>query len=110
MKDKKTEIPAETPWGAPQDVDIIADGIVFIHTAGHGGYWLSPERNKKVPISLKKKTFCQNGLDGWYEEDCDAALVESVFAKVFPDLPASVTAPGPRDEENGSAASTDEQG
>ena len=87
MKDKqhpKLEYPTDTPWGPPQQVDVIADGIVRIHTAGHGGYWLSPERNKQVPRNLREKTFCQNGLDGWYEEDCDAAIVEAVFYKLMP--------------------------
>lgn len=81
--DVKSEIPKDTPWGTAQEVEIIADGIVFISTASHGGYWLSPERNKKVPRSLREKTFVQNGLNGWYEEDCDAEIVRAVFPEFF---------------------------
>lgn len=87
MKDKvnrsDTDIPTDTPWGPPQDIQVIAPGIVRIDTAGHGGIWLSPERNKKVPMDVKKKTFCQNGLYGWYEEDEDAEIVCNVFPEFF---------------------------
>lgn len=87
MKDMKkhsdTDIPTDTPWGTPQDIRLIAPGIVRIDTAGHGGIWLSPERNKKVPMDVKERTFCQNGLHGWYEEDEDAALVYKVFPEFF---------------------------
>ena len=89
MKDKlnsNLSYPAETPWGTPQDVCIIVDGIVRISTAGHGGYWLSPERNKQVPYQDRLKTFCQNGLNGWYEEDEDYVVVEHVFADLFDSL------------------------
>lgn len=79
----KDYYPTETPWGPPQDVDIIAPGIVSISTAGHGGIWLSPERSKKIPLKVKRKTFCQNGLNGWYEEDCDAQLVSAYFPEEF---------------------------
>ena len=30
-----------TPWGRIQDYHIIADGVVSVSTAGHGGIWLS---------------------------------------------------------------------
>ena len=38
-----------TPWGAAQTVKILIDGIGQVHTAGHGGFKLSHERNLKVP-------------------------------------------------------------
>lgn len=79
----KDYYPRQTPWGPPQDVEIIAPGIVRIDTAGHGGVWLSPERNKHVPLRVRRGTFCQNGLDGWYEEDCDAAKVPRYFPVEF---------------------------
>jgi hypothetical protein len=72
-------IPKTTPWGEPQTTEILAPGIVLFTTASHGGIWLSPERNAQVPLKLKRGSFCGNGLAGWYEEDCDAAIVYQVF-------------------------------
>ena len=68
--------PAYTPWGAVQTVDEIADGILHYTTAGHGGYWLRPEKQAKIPAVLRNApTFGDNGSRGWYEEDCDWCLV-----------------------------------
>ncbi len=83
MVEDRTEYPVDTPWGPPQEVAIIAPGIMWISTASHGGYWLSSVRNKQVPVRLRRKTFMQNGRLGWYEEDEDAAIVESVFSEYF---------------------------
>lgn len=83
MVEDRTEYPVDTPWGPPQEVAIIAPGIMLISTASHGGYWLSSVRNKQVPVRLRRKTFMQNGRLGWYEEDEDAAIVESVFSEYF---------------------------
>ncbi len=75
----KSKVPQETPWGPPQDVENLGDGIFWIDTASHGGFWLAPETNKKVPLRIRRKTFCQNGLAGFYEEDEDAAIVKTLF-------------------------------
>lgn len=77
------QIPKTTPWGKPQTTEILADGIVEFTTASHGGIWLRPERNAQVPMQLKQSSFCQNGLRGWYEEDCDAEIVRQVFPQFF---------------------------
>lgn len=75
----KHSIPKTTPWGEPQTTEILAPGIVLFSTASHGGIWLSPERNKQVPMRIKRRTFMGNGLRGWYEEDCDAEIVYRFF-------------------------------
>ena len=36
-----------TPWGTSQGATVYADGVVFHSTAGHGGFHLSPERNRR---------------------------------------------------------------
>ncbi|XKH58328.1 hypothetical protein LG293_17025 (plasmid) [Citricoccus nitrophenolicus] len=63
----------KSPWGEIQSVERDADGIEFATTDGHGGFKLSPERNKQVPAPLR------NG-NGWYEEDCERHIVEATFA------------------------------
>lgn len=83
MTQDESQMPAKTPWGKPQHVQTIAPGIILVSTSTHGGFWLSPEQNKKIPEVLKKNTFGQNGLKGWYEEDEDAAIVRQAFPQYF---------------------------
>ncbi|TCM51071.1 hypothetical protein C8J36_11078 [Rhizobium sp. PP-F2F-G48] len=66
---------ASTPWGASQGATIYAEGVICHSTAGHGGFHLSIERNGKVPSVLRSSS-------GWYEHDCEWAIV----ALAFPDL------------------------
>lgn len=68
-----------TPWGPSQTAKKWAPGIMEYSTAGHGGFHLSPTRNAEMPEALRID-------DGWYEEDCDWALVAVAFPTVFPDL------------------------
>ena len=60
-----------TPWGRIQDYHIIADGVVSVSTAGHGGIWLSDENIAKLPAHYEPFT----GARRWAEEDEDGALV-----------------------------------
>jgi len=56
-----------SPWGRIDFVKVVAEGIVQVSTPGHGGYWLSPERNRAVPADARNE-------DGWYEEDSEWAI------------------------------------
>ena len=38
-----------TPWGYPQDIEELAEGIWRVSTAGHGGLKLSRERWEELP-------------------------------------------------------------
>ena len=73
----------KTPWGESQVIDKFAEGIEFVSTAGHGGMKLSADRNSKVPYSWRQNSFNGDGLRGWYEEDCDVALVIMTFPEFF---------------------------
>jgi len=64
-----------TPWGKPQDVYMLTEGLYFVSTARHGGLWLSDAWIKKLPKSYK--SFCGNRR--WAEEDCDSAEVLQYF-------------------------------
>ncbi len=44
---------ASTPWGPSQGATVYADGVVFHSTAGHGGFLLSADRNRKVHPSIR---------------------------------------------------------
>lgn len=78
----------ETPWGVSQSVDPIAPGIDRVSTASHGGFRLSQERLDAMPATLR--TFGPWAGAGWYEEDCDWAVVALAFPGAF--TPADVRA------------------
>ena len=67
---------ARTPWGTSQRATIYAEGVICHSTAGHGGFHLSAERNRKVHPMLRV-----NG--GFYEEDAAWAIVAITFPHLF---------------------------
>lgn len=68
-----------TPWGEPEEIVTIADGIFRVHTERHGGFCLSPERLNAVPDYILMNTIKYHGFDGWFEEDCEACWMELLF-------------------------------
>ena len=74
-------LPTWSPWGAVQHAREIAPGIVSLSTAGHGGMVLSPERRAAMPPALR--AFAPFAGEGWYEEDCDVAVVMMAFPEAF---------------------------
>jgi len=72
----QTRMVCSTPWGPSQLATIYAEGIVAHMTAGHGGFRLSAERNKRVVQSLRIGS-------GWYEEDEAWAIVAFNFPDLF---------------------------
>ena len=73
-----------TPWGNSQSVDAVGCGIVFASTASHGGYFVPAELNARVPLAWRRASFDQRAMSGWYEEDCDWAMVALTFPELFP--------------------------
>lgn len=79
-----------SPWDRIQHVREVAPGIVSVDTAGHGGYWLSPQRvadmRARVPHLLTPSTFYPLDSAGqWFEEDCECCRVVLAFPDLFPD-------------------------
>lgn len=68
--------PRYSPWGPVQDSTELADGIVEVSTASHGGIWLSRERQKEIRY---KENFL--GSAEWWEEDCDWAVPYAFFSR-----------------------------
>lgn len=67
---------ANTPWGTSQGATVYAEGITAHSTAGHGGFHLSGERNRKVHPTLR-------AAGGWYEEDECWAIVALTYPHLF---------------------------
>lgn len=67
---------AYTPWGTSQGATVYAEGVTSHATAGHGGFKLSAERNRKVHSMLRS-------AGGWYEEDAEWAIVAVTYPHLF---------------------------
>ena len=67
---------ADTPWGPSQGGTVYAEGVTAHSTAGHGGFKLSADRNRKVHSMLR-------AAGGWYEEDECWAIVAIAFPHLF---------------------------
>ncbi|CAN5509757.1 hypothetical protein BH10CYA1_BH10CYA1_40590 [soil metagenome] len=76
-------VKSATPWGTAQSAEDIAPGITKYSTASHGGYFLNKEANAKIPPELQWSTLNLQGLKGWYEEDCDWAIVAYTYKEYF---------------------------
>lgn len=74
-----------TPWGQSQHATMYAPGIVFHETASHGGFKLRPDVNALIPKVFRVASFNEQGMAGWYEEDCDGSLVVYFFPRFFPE-------------------------
>lgn len=70
--------PLRSPWGTIQHIETIAEGVAFVSTAGHGGIKLDRKRNAAMPAPLRI-------AGGWYEEDCEWALVVLGLPQHFTD-------------------------
>jgi hypothetical protein len=56
---------------------------VAITTASHGGYKVDADRLDTIPLGSCKASFNGQGLNGWFEEDCDWCLVALSFPHLF---------------------------
>jgi hypothetical protein len=95
--------PKETPWGQWNRRQEIIPGVFRVETAGHGGYWVDPDKLATMPEVLRdgpnaapaEKPFDVNDTRaGWFEEDDDFRRVVLWFcvgsnAPAFPGGAAS---------------------
>jgi len=64
-----------TPWGYPQDIEELAEGIWRVSTAGHGGLKLSRERWEELP-DVVRDTF----LNATFAEgDCEEPIARTLL-------------------------------
>lgn len=74
---KEVEITIKrSPWGEVDCQMFVAEGINFVTTPGHGGFKLDRKQNQQIPQCFRRKA-------GWYEEDCEAAIVIFFFPTFF---------------------------
>lgn len=73
---------APTPWGTADTQTAYAAGITFFSTPSYGGFYVAPTTRNAMPEPYRSHpTFCRK--PGWYEEDCDWAVVALAFPQLF---------------------------
>lgn len=72
-----------SPWGIVQDEELLADGIILVTTASHGGIWVSAELLGRVPKVMRDYASYWSGSPHWFEEDCAAQCVVVSFPEYF---------------------------
>jgi len=75
----KTPRPLHSIWGQVDEAKEIMNGMWRVHTPSHGGIILSPERLDHVPLALQYASFNRQGMQGFFEEDCDMAIPLATF-------------------------------
>jgi len=71
-----TSRPTNSPWGGIQHADELGPGVWSVSTSSHGGIHLSDQRLALIPDYMR-------GDGSWFEEDCDWAVVATVFPDLF---------------------------
>jgi len=79
-----------TPWGLSDSEERIIEGVTFYGTPSHGGFHLSPERERQLSVKLSEHGISvmdarMGYAAGWYEEDCCAYAVLFGFDEARPD-------------------------
>ena len=72
-----------SPWGIVQDVEVIAEGIVYVSTASHGGIWVASELLHRIKKEMQDYAAYWSGSSQWFEEDCAAQCVVVSFPEYF---------------------------
>jgi len=71
----------ETPWGKPDTIENVADGLLIVSTPSHGGILVSPERLASMPDYMHKPLYGE--CFACYEEDCEWPMPILVFEAQF---------------------------
>lgn len=78
----------QSPWGSVYQQEQLADGIVIVRTAGHGGIWLRLDRQKQLPDWARNipATYCYKPT-WWGQKGIEVLVPMFVF---FDEMPAWV--------------------
>ena len=71
---------AETPWGKPDSAVRVSPDVIRYDTPSHGGYHVTGSALDRIPAQFR------DGFAGygWFEEDCDWAIVAWFLPELFP--------------------------
>lgn len=81
--DKLATPKINTPWGAADQVDTLAKGIIQVGTPSHGGIGVEHDvAAAKLSAAARAEAIDQHG-HLWFEEDCDWAIVCHEIPELF---------------------------
>ena len=70
-----TSTTLHTPWGPAQEIVELAEGVLRVSTASHGGLKLSPERWAELPAEVRNLMLNPT----FAEEDCEEPIVKTLL-------------------------------
>lgn len=73
----------QTPWGPAQQIEQKCQGVTFVSTASHGGIKVDAPMLDAIPLAWRQASFNGQGMQGWFEEDCDWCMVALTFPALF---------------------------
>lgn len=73
-----------SPWGIVEGEEQIAEGIIYVSTASHGGIWVARELLPRIQKEMRDYAKYWSGSSQWFEEDCAAQCVVVSFPEYFP--------------------------
>jgi len=72
-----------SPWGRVQSETRLTNGLVFVSTASHGGFFVPDRLLGRLSARARAYAKRWSGSESWYEEDCAQAFVVLAFPEVF---------------------------
>src|SRR3990172_9045469 len=69
-----------TPWGMADSREIYSPDVSFYSTPSHGGFRVSGKSLNRIPAKFQSTRYVPRG---WYEEDCDWAIVAFFLPELF---------------------------
>lgn len=72
-----------TPWGQADSVREYPNGIRWVGTPSHGGFWVPAKVLAAIPEMHQLYALKWSGSRQWYEEDCAWACVALAFPEFF---------------------------
>ena len=91
---------SETPWGPPQVVQCLNKNVMYVSTAGHGGFAVLHGSREFFKLSAAAFAFsrqwCGEKADvcgyQWFEEDCGQQILAVDLPELFPHVASAVAA------------------
>lgn len=71
-----------TPWGKADMMVEYSDEVTFFATPSHGGFRVKGASLERIPSEYRETKYSQ-GWHGWFEEDCDWAIVAWYIPEIF---------------------------
>lgn len=80
LENRQGNAPISSPWGKPDIIERLAEGIWSVATPSHGGIFVDLPQYEQMSELAKKCSYTGNQ---WFEEDCSWAVVALTFKNAF---------------------------